>query len=918
MKKILLLTLLQAFCYAGNDPAFRMAVSPCFQENKGQMTDQHHHPMNDLLFRVHSSRADMYITTWGLSYVFTKKDKQIIPSLENQSLLSTGGKHENENTTVQYTRADLILSGAQIRRENILKEGESEDRTDYYQAYCPNGITKVKSYQKITIRNIYPGIDWVISNESSDFIVHPGADPSQIRLQYKWTDQPQMQSDGSVKINTPMGSITEGNPLSFSHHKQQKIPTRYTINQNEISFKLSEYNKEDTLVIDPPLLWASYYGGNSQADIYSIHTDSTHVWVTGESTSSVFPLDSSQAGTGRSYFQGTFQGLTDMVILEFTTCGQLIWSTYYGGTGNELGSSIYSDGKNVWITGTTRSTDFPTSFPTLSYQQPALGASKAGNAFILQFNCNNNERIWATYYGGSKVDFGNSIRSDGQNVWVCGQTNSTDFPLHPLAGAYNQALYGGGTNDAFILQFSCTSGSLLWATYYGGDAEDQANSISSDKNNIWLTGSTSSLNFPVRHLTGAYNQPNLGGTGAINAFVLQFSISRAPVWATYYGGSSLTQPGDGGNSISSDGQNVYVTGYTTSTDFHLQNLSGAYNQKNLKGAGGNAFILKINAQNSALLWGTYYGGSSSINGDVGQSIQSDGNNIWVCGSTNSSDFPTLAPPCGYYQDTIGRGGEDVFILQFNPSGKCLWATYYGADFENDGTSISSDGTSLFVSGDASAGSSYPLQALTGAYFNDTINNSMGGVNGSPETMFIGKFGISCSPQQTFTAKPDTSICKGSSVKLTAEGASNCTWLPASGLTPTLGSVVTANPQTTTTYTVTGKSEETCLLLSTTVSVSISTTACDSVTIFIPNVFSPNGDGKNDQFYFRTTGINELNYTIYNRWGEIIFTATAPDTRWAGKTSSGTTAPDGVYYYVYQAESNTGKNYKGSGFIQLIQ
>ncbi len=101
----------------------------------------------------------------------------------------------------------------------------------------------------------------------------------------------------------------------------------------------------------------------------------------------------------------------------------------------------------------------------------------------------------------------------------------------------------------------------------------------------------------------------------------------------------------------------------------------------------------------------------------------------------------------------------------------------------------------------------------------------------------------------------------------------------------------------------------------TVSHCLRVTSKDS--IFVPNVFSPNGDGKNDQFYFTTTGIETLNYSIYDRWGLLLFDGSI-NTRWDGRTKSGASVPDGTYYYIYKAQSYDGKSYKGSGFVELIR
>ncbi len=865
-----------------------------FVENKGQLADLQNKTVDDLLFKTGTPGLDMYITTFGLSYVFTHTEKNKIPDLNNSVKLSGSNNHTNESVTVHYCRADMELLGAEIRKENILKENESEDHIDYYHPQCPDGAINVHSYEKITVKEIYSGIDWVVYSRNGrveyDFIVHPGADPSQIRLHYKWADKPILQKDGSVKISTPMGDIIEGMPLSYGRDKKERIITHYDIRDNEVVFIPDEYNKNDTLVIDPTVIWATYYGGGGTEEVNSINTDGVNVWVTGDVNSAGFPTLNPNSG---AYFQQSFNGKLDLIILQFSTCGKLIWSTYYGGTNQEEGKSISSDGKSVWVTGNTNSSDFPLLALSGAYNQ-----SSQSSAFILQFNCANEKLIWATYFGGSGGDQGSSIHSDGKNLWVTGYTQSTDFPVQFLAGAYNQNLIAGFQN-AFISQFSCSNSAMIWASYYGGSGFDGGGSVSSDGTSVWLTGFTQSTDFPVNFLAGAYNQPALGGLGG-NSFISQFSCSKSNlVWASYYGGSG----GDQGNSISSDGKSVWVTGQTHSTDFPLQSLTGAYNQAPVSG-GEDGFVLQFNCATGARIWATCYGGSKN---DFGNSISSDGKNTWVCGATSSTDFPTMKPDCGFFQDTLGSGGTDVFVLQFNSSGVRKWATYYGEDNEDDGSFISSDGTGVFVSGDASSGSTYPIDSLAGAYFDPTF--------GGLENVFIAKFSNSCSDM--LTLNQDTTICPGSSVILSAVGGSSYSWAPAAGLNTVTGSSVMANPTSTTSYTVSSISGSTCSSISASVRVTVSQNNCDSSKIFVPNVFSPNGDGKNDQFYFTTKGITDLSYQIYNRWGGIIYKAVSIDAKWDGKNESGATVPDGVYYYTYSAQSQAGKTYKGSGFIQLL-
>ncbi len=579
-----------------------------FIENKGQMANMQGNRENKLLFKTGSGGTDVYITTSGLSYVFTKIEKH--HRLNERNKFHKHGAN-NDSITGSYCRADMELDGANINKDSIIKEYESGAVTDYYLGgICPDGIKNVHSYGKITVKNIYPGIDWVIYGGKSgmkyNFIVHPGADISSIKLKYKWTDNPEMQNDGSVKISTPLGNIIEGNPVSFCGKSNDKIHTDYIIDKNEMKFKTDKYNSNETLVIDPTLIWATLYGGTSQDDANSIYSDGKNVWVTGWTNSTDFPTLNSGGGT---YFQGNRAGTsTNAFILKFTTSGVLKWATYYGGTGSiygpsDMANSIQSDGTNIWVTGATYSHNFPVLNPGggayfLGYNPD----TNQGSIFILKFDTSG-VRKWATYYGGDRESYGTSIFSDGKNVWLTGYSFANDFPtLNPGGGAYYQGSLGegctsvSGYGNACILKFS-TTGVLKWATYYG-NCNDWGTSIYSDGKNVWTTGNTESESFPIQNPGGgAYFQGYPGGLGKDNLhiYILQFDTGGVRKWATYYGGTKETES-DNATCIQSDGSSVWVTGTTGSTDFPTLNPgNGAYYQDTLAGTfyASNAFYFAV-------------------------------------------------------------------------------------------------------------------------------------------------------------------------------------------------------------------------------------------------------------------------------------------------------------------------------------
>jgi|GEM_PF-554398 gliding motility-associated-like protein len=793
-----------------------------FTENKGQMTDMQGNAATDLLFKTSSRGVDMYITKNGLSYVFKKfeeHEKASSLKISNPLKLARNYEPDNDSTIETYCRADMNLAGADIREENIIKEGESFDRADYYiGGICPNGVMNVHSYEKITIKNIYPGIDWVIYSGIKglkyNFIVHPGADPLVIKLKYKWTDNPEIQKDGSLKINTPMGSIDEGKPVSFGEDTMS-IPTTYVVTNNEIKFSVGNYDKKKILTIDPSLVWATYFAGsgnNGEEDTRAMQDDGSSVWVTGRISVTTFPGKNPGGG---AYFVGSFPAgaYESAFILQFNIAGVLQWATYYGGNMRVQSFSIYSDRSNVYVAGLVTSTNYPTMNPGGgAYYQATLAAGSNENAFIMEFTTGG-VRKWATYYGGNAAigDYATSIQSDGTNVWVCGATSSKNFPvLNPGGGAYYQDTLAGTQSNAFISEFS-TSGMLEWSTYYGASGYSTvgicscANSIYSDGSNTYVTGYTSSASFPTLNPGGgSYFQGTIAGPQ--NVFVLQFNTSGVLKWGTTYGGSGV----DIGNSIQSDGTSIWVTGQTTSTNFPLQNPGGGAYYQNTLGRDGNAFILQFDTH-GVRKWATYYGGDAPNNngfGEEGYSIQSDGKNVWVCGETEAPNFPTYNPSCGlFYQDTLGTADTtiegsspsttDAFLLQFDTHGVRKWATYYGvdqnedfsSDNEYDGCYASSDGTNLFIAGDAEFQGYPTVNPGGGAYYLTKLQAV------DFEDVFMGKFCIACS-SPIVALSSSVTMCQGNSTTLTASGGASYIWS-----TGTTTSSVKVSPTVTTTYTV---------------------------------------------------------------------------------------------------------------------
>ena len=364
----------------------------------------------------------------------------------------------------------------------------------------------------------------------------------------------------------------------------------------------------------------------------------------------------------------------------------LLYSTYLGGAVSDGINGIAVDQSgNAYVTGTTESNDFPTQ----NALQPSAGAST--DAFIAKIDASGTSLVYSTYFGGNALDTGWGIAVDalGQ-AYVTGRTDSSNLPT--TAGAY-QTTHLGGTADAFVAKLSANGSSLKYLTYLGGDGFDEARGIAIDgSGNAYITGYFYISTFPTT--TGAYQTVN---KGAFDAFVTKLNTTgSALVYSTYLGGIG----DENALAIAVDSQgNAHVTGSTGSNNFPMLNAA-----QSTFGGYYDAFVTKLNAAGSALVYSTYAGGSDFERGS-GISVDSFGN-AYAAGQTHSNNFPATT---GATQ-TIFGGAQDAFVVKLNPNGGAFaYATYFGGAGGDAANAIAVDaGGNAYVTGNNYLGG-FPLK-----------------------------------------------------------------------------------------------------------------------------------------------------------------------------------------------------------------
>ena len=403
----------------------------------------------------------------------------------------------------------------------------------------------------------------------------------------------------------------------------------------------------------------------------------------GWTTSPDFPTSDPVQGN----FNGGYQ-YGDAFVSKLNSDGSaLIYSTYLGGSSDDVGRSIAVDAAgNAYVIGYVESSDFP----TVNAFQPALHGWR--NAFVAKINAAGNALVYSTYLGGGEED-GHGIAVDALgNAHVRGDTRSTDFPVYRALQPYLRSQY---FFNCFVAELNADGNALVYSTYWGGSVGEAGHGIAVDAaGNTYVGGSTSSPDFPIINPI----QPVLAGE--TDAFITKFSPDgQAVLYSTFLGGSGGEE--QLGTAVDRFG-NAYIVGSTDSADFPTVNAFQAANH-----GGTDAFVAKVNAAGKRLVYSTYLGGSAD---DVAVGIAVDsGRDAYVVGRTTSPDFPTV----GAIQ-AVNRGGQDVFLTKIGPGrGKLRYSTYLGGSAnEGDyGVAVAVDSRrSAYVMG-ATASSDFPTTAF---------------------------------------------------------------------------------------------------------------------------------------------------------------------------------------------------------------
>jgi hypothetical protein len=578
-------------------------------------------------------------------------------------------------------RLGIRFAGGRTPR-SVAGLDELAARSHYFTGSDPKRwLAGIPQYARVGYSGVYPGVDVLFQGRPGalryDFVVAPGADPGAIALEFDGARDVRVDAAGDLVLATAAGEVRHERPVIYQEDRGSRrvVEGRYVLRAaNRVGVEIVGYDRSETLVIDPTLVYSTYlgdvrrdygnavavdaqgaafiaggfnWGDNTDTDVFVAKFDPTGrnlLWrarIGGQFNEEAAGLALDPAGgvhltgstgsypsdpPGRPEYPRTpdaFQpdyggGVNDAFVTVLGPTGAMLSSTFLGGGGDDQGRDIALDAAgDSYLAGFTTSADFPLARPL----QSVHGGGYDG--FAARMSPDKSALVYSTYLGGAADDRILSLALDGPgSAHLAGTTGSPDFPT---AGAL-QAGFGGGVSDALLSVVSPDGAQLLYSTYLGGSGADEGRDVALDAGgHAYLTGMTDSADFP----TASPLESALGSPPNADAFLARLApAGDSLVYSTYLGAK-------GGNGVAVDaGENAYVTG-------------------------GGVLAAKLDRSGSALLYAFWAPG--------GNAIAADGSGAaYVTGGTLSNLLPTMnahQPRNGGMFS--GRGRDDAFLAKIS-------------------------------------------------------------------------------------------------------------------------------------------------------------------------------------------------------------------------------------------------------------
>lgn len=729
-----------------------------FVENRGQWDER-------VLFRTQMADATLFVER----DCFTIAVREHAPKDAHFHHAIGKKMHAYRMHFVGSTQAQITGNGRQETYSNYFIGNDSS-----------RWASNVPHYDEVKYTDIYPGIDLRLYSAEHvlkyDFIVHPGANPSQIVMEYEGTEGLRLRN-GDLLVRTSVNEVVEMSPYAYqeAYGKPQEVECAYRIKGNQVRFEVGNYDAEQTLIIDPTLIFSSYTG--STADNWgttATYDSYKNAYTAGVVFATGYPVHLGAYEPFDPYFHGGTQGICDIGIFKFDATGsQCIFATYLGGSQCDIPHSMYVNSfDELLILGTTGSNNFPTTVgaydrtfnggSSLDYlSTSSLGYPNGSDLFVCRFSSDGTRLKASTYIGGSGNDGlnytsdynhciyegngalyfnygdgarGELITDDLNNVYVGSTTFSSNFPV--TSGCLQR--YSGGGQDGVVFKLDHNLKNLLWSTYLGGSGDDAVYSIDTDEEyNVVVCGGTTSNNFTTT--SNAYQR--LYGGGSADGFISKISYDGNQLMgSTYFGSTAYDQLyfvrcGKGGD--------IFVYGQTkASGSTWIYNAN--YNTPN-----SGMLLARLSGNLQGRIWTTVFGtadGKPNLSPTAfgvdpcnrvyavgwGREFMPRMANWYSAGTSHMSITPNA------YQDSTD--GQDFYIMTLDGAASQLgYATYFGelhpnpeneyddrhrgADHVDGGTSRFDRLGTLYQSVCASCFRSSAFPTTPGAWYDTNVSNN---------------------------------------------------------------------------------------------------------------------------------------------------------------------------------------------------
>lgn len=644
-----------------------------FIENKGQWR-------SEIKYRATVPGGAMFLTGSGFVYNYVEgKDLTTVDEMMEKGI---SPEKVNNFPIHQYSyKVNFIRSNT-----NAPKFKVSEKRSNYNNYIIGNDSSKWASsvglYGRVAQKGIYNGIDVVVYGHGNspkyDFLVSASADPNQIVLGFEGVT-PILTETGDLKIKTTVNEVIEKAPIAYQIINGEKVnvPVKYHLKGNRLTFKFPNgYNKAFDLVIDPQLVFCTYPGDTGSGSGfygYSTTYDSQgNTYVGAEAWQSGWPVTV-------GVFQSNFSAGVDVAVNKYNAVGtNLLYSTYYGGSGQDYPNTLRVNSKNeLCILGGTNSSNLPVS--SGAYQTSLAGGM---DIYLALLSADGTQLVGATYMGGSGTEpqvynksggvsslqgtlIGSPLElqfDDSGNIWVVSNTASTNFPV--TANAL-QGTNAGGSTDGVVFQIDSTCSNLLYSSYLGGSGNDAAYSLEfNHQSQLVICGFTTSSNFPT---TDSVLHTTL--QGGLDGFVTIMDTSTHQIVTSTFLGTS-------GNDFALQLQingagNIYIMGTSTGSYPVSNNVYSV--------AGGQTFIQELSPDLRTSLRSTVLGVGNFFPDGF---LLDECGKVYLTGLGAGSNFPLT-------NDAYQTTQANLWFCVLRPNFSSLfYATYFGTPSDHNHCSLS--------------------------------------------------------------------------------------------------------------------------------------------------------------------------------------------------------------------------------------